>query len=193
MRVSENSSQLPSYHRVQQILEPLQLPISISEIHGLFCGYICAGTENSGESYIRSVLSGFKKEEARDALLCLFELYTFSQQQIDSGDFSFYMLLPDSHETLMNRAQAFSEWCEGFSQGMHLSDVHQNDFSDAEAQEALSHIQEFAQLDYEELSVEESDEKALMEVSEYTRMAVLRLYTERQMQKAEQSETKQRH
>lgn len=181
MTASNVSPSLPTYHRVMDVLSPLDLPISTSELHGLICGYLCAGDSQSGEHYIRTLLSGYDKAQSREALLCLFELFAFSQQQMEAGDFAFCMLLPEEHETLSMRAQAFSEWCEGFTQGITLSGIGYNELEDEEAKDALNHISEFAQLDYEELSIEEDDEKALVEVSEYTRMAVLRLYHELQM------------
>lgn len=76
----------------------------------------------------------------------------------------------------MTRAQAFSEWCEGFTQGINMAGVSYEQLKEEEAQEALHHILEFAQLDYESLQVDEEDEMALVEVSEYTRMAILKIY-----------------
>lgn len=176
MSTHNESPQLPAYHRVMEALAPLELPMSVSEIHGLICGYLCAGANQRGEHYIRSLLSGYDRVQSREAMLCLFELFTFSFQQMQSGDFAFYMLLPDETESLSLRAQAFSEWCEGFTQGITLSGIGYHELEDEETQDALEHISEFAQLDYSELSVGEEDEKALVEVSEYTRMAVLRLH-----------------
>lgn len=51
-------------------------------------------------------------------------------------------------------------------------------FYEEESQDALQHLMEFAELDCETLEVGEEDERALMEVSEYTRMAVLRLHSD---------------
>ena len=103
-------------------------------------------------------------------------MYTVSQHQLSNFDFEFQLLLPDEHEPLINRAQAFSEWCEGFTQGITIGGVSYEQLQEEESQEALQHLLEFAQLEYESLEVSEEDEKALMEVSEYTRMAVIRLY-----------------
>ncbi len=92
------------------------------------------------------------------------------------------MLLPeDERSTLVERAKAFSEWCEGFTQGLALAGVSSREIEEEEAQEALQHLTEFAELDYESLDVDEEDEHALMEVSEYTRMAVIRLHNDLMM------------
>ena len=166
---------LPSYQAFVDSIAVLSLPMSGSELHGLMCGYLCAGATTAGESYLRALAS--KKDEAmRSAMLAIFEVYSISQHQITHMDFAFQLLLPDFHVSLVERAQAFSEWCEGFTQGLTISGIHRDQFQDEESQEAQEHITDFAELDYGSLQVDEEDERALLEVSEYARMAVLRLY-----------------
>lgn len=185
MIAHNESLNLPPYPQVLDVLQPLDLPVSASELHGLICGYLCAGESTIGEQYLRSLLGGYDKSQSRDAMLCLFELFALSQQQMNSGDFAFRMLLPDDYESLPVRAQAFCDWCEGFSQGMTLSGRGVYELEDEDSQEALEHIIDFAQLDHDGLNACETDEKALMEVSEYARMAVLQLYHERQSSEAQ--------
>lgn len=108
----------------------------------------------------------------------MFSVFSISQQQMNNFDFEFEMLLPDDDESLVTRAQAFSEWCEGFTQGLTIAGVGMEQFYEEESQDALQHLIEFAELDCESLEVGEEDERALMEVSEYTRMAVLRLHSD---------------
>lgn len=184
MIVHNESLTLPSYPQVLDVLLPLDLPVSASELHGLICGYLCAGASAAGEQYLRGLLGGFDKSQSKEAMLCLFELFALSQQQLQSGDFAFRMLLPEDFESLALRAQAFCDWCEGFTQGMVLSGRDINAIPDEDSQEALHHIREFAQLDQDSLQSCETDEKALMEVSEYTRLAVLQLYHDWQASEA---------
>lgn len=155
---------------------PLNLPYSVSELHGMMCGYLCASADSQGEAYLRALLNNKKDEESRAALLAMSAVYSFSQQQIANFDFDFELLLPDEEGSLIERAQAFSEWCEGFTQGLTSAGVDMDQFYDEEAQEALQHMVEFAELDCDSLGTDEEDEKALMEVTEYARMAVLRLH-----------------
>lgn len=173
----ENTTlQLPSYTDFIETIEVLDLSTSGSTLHGMMCGYLCAGADTQGEAYLRALSDNKKGTAARNALLALFAVYTVSQQHIAHFDFQFSLLLPEEHQPLADRAQAFSEWCEGFIQGLNIAGVGPEEFYEDEAQEALGHITEFAELDFESIGVEEEDEKALMEVSEYTRMAVLRLH-----------------
>lgn len=167
---------LPNYDDFVELIAVLSLTISASELHGMMCGYLCAGADSQGEAYLRA-LSGNKKDDAtRAATLAMFSIYTVSQQQINNFDFEFELLLPDDNQPLSERALAFSEWCEGFTQGLTMAGIDVDQFYDEEAQEALQHLMEFAELDCDTLDIEEEDEKALMEVSEYARMAVIRLH-----------------
>ncbi|KTD45920.1 hypothetical protein Lrub_2717 [Legionella rubrilucens] len=181
MPVENHLTTLPDYQAFTETIAVLALPISSSELHGMMCGYLCAGASQQGESYLRALAVNSRKDEAtRVAAMAMFSVYALSEQQINTLDFEFQLLLPDDHEPLLTRAQAFSEWCEGFTQGMTLAGVGFEQFTEEDSQDTLQHITEFAELDYQSLDVDEEDEKALMEVSEYTRMAVLRLYSDLQ-------------
>jgi uncharacterized protein len=176
MSYEDNLSHLPSCQAFTENIAILNLPISCSELHGQMCGYLCAGAFHHGEIYLRALMA--KKEKnvtIRVAAKALFDLYEISKQQITTMDFEFQLLLPEDLAPLIERAQAFSEWCEGFTQGITLAGIDYEELEEEDSQEALQHLFEFAQLDYEGLSIDEEDEKALMEVNEYARMAVLRL------------------
>lgn len=178
MPVEHHDLRLPDYDSFADTLSALALPFSISELHGILCGYLCAGAGKQGENYLRA-LSGTKKDErTREIRLALFSLFSISQEQIGKLNFEFQLLLPDDNEHLSLRAKAFSEWCEGFVQGITLSGVKIDELFEEESQDALQHITAFGELDYDALEVNEEDEQALMEVTEYTRMAVLRLYAD---------------
>lgn len=172
---------LPDYDSFVEAISFLSLPVSASLLHGMMCGYLCAGEDSQGESYLRALLNNKKDEQSRSALLALFEVFSISQQQITHFDFSFQMMLPDENESLLVRAQAFSDWCEGFTQALTLSGIGIDQFHEEDAQDALQHMIEFSELDCDTLDVGEEDERALMEVSEYARMAVIRLHGDLKM------------
>ncbi|ARG96239.1 UPF0149 family protein [Legionella micdadei] len=193
MSPENTPTHLPDYQNFNNVISILDLPFSGSELHGMMCGYLCAGAASEGEAYLRALTSSKKDKSTRAAALAIFEVYTISQQQLGNFDFGFELLLPSEEESLMDRAQAFSEWCEGFTQSMAISGINAEQFQEEESQEALQHLQEFAQLDYESLEVNEEDEKALMEVSEYARMAVLRLYGDLKSSNSDHGSTKTTH
>lgn len=178
MSAENDHLSLPDYDAFVDAIAFLSLPISASTLHGIMCGYLCAGADQQGEAYLRALLNNKKDGQSRHALLAMFEVFSVSQQQINHFDFEFQMILPDDQESLVERARAFSEWCEGFTQSLNLIGISIDQFDDEESQEAMQHLVEFAELDCDTLEVGEEDEHALMEVSEYARMAVIRLFSD---------------
>ncbi|CEG55582.1 UPF0149 family protein [Legionella fallonii] len=178
MSVEDHRLHLPDYDEFNESIATLALDISASELHGIMCGYLCAGAGSQGEAYLRA-LSGNKKDQlSRTATLAMFAVFSISQQQIANFDFEFELLVPEDELPLIDRARAFSEWCKGFTQGLSLLGIGIEQFYEEEAQDALQHLTEFAELDCDSLDVDEEDERALMEVSEYARMAVIRLHSD---------------
>lgn len=184
---------LPDYDHFIAVIEDAAIGVSGSELHGVMCGYLCAGADAQGEAYLHALLHNKKDEASRNALLQLFAAFTVSQQQINNFDFEFQMLLPDDDSALIDRAQAFGEWCDGFNQGLSMAGISADEFYEEEAQEALQHMSEFAELDYEALDVSEEDERALMEVSEYARLAVIRLHGDLILNRRERGEADKAH
>lgn len=176
MIMNHSALRLPDYQTLTDSMALLSLPLSGSQLHGIICGYLCAGAVSGAEHYLQALVLKHREAQQRQAMLVLFDVFAVSQQQISEFDFGFQLMLPDDHESLIVRAQAFSEWCEGFSNGLELAGIAAEQFHDQEAQEAVHHIEEFAKLDYDDLDIGETDEHALMEVSEYARIAVLRLH-----------------
>jgi len=176
--MTDATLQLPLYHIFTDTITTLNLPISSSGLHGIMCGYLSAGANIDGETYIRALMAQQRDEGTREAARALFNLYTITEQQITHQDYEFEMLLPDEHETLNDRAKAFTEWCEGYTQGLAMLGIQHHEFDDEETKEAFQHIQEFANLDYEAIEVTQDDERSFMEVCEYTRIAVMHIYTD---------------
>lgn len=178
MVLTDGGMKLPDYRHFSHTIAALNLPISCSELHGILCGYLTAGAYREGESYLRALLAKRDPEEIRLVAMALFDVYAISQHQISNFGFEFELMLPEEDTLLTLRAQAFSEWCEGFTQGLTVSGLDFDELKTEEAQDAIQHLTEFAELDYESLRVDEEDERALMEVVEYTRMAVLSIHAD---------------
>jgi uncharacterized protein len=177
MSETEFPMKLPAYDELADSIAILALPISASEVHGILCGYLAAGTPQKGETYLRALLVNHKEKQAREAAMMLFNIFSISQQQITQMGFEFQLMIPDEDNSLLIRAKAFSEWCEGFVQGLTLSGVDYHELQDEDVQDAIHHLTEFANLDYHSLQIDEADEMALVEVTEYARMAVLHIHS----------------
>lgn len=188
-----NTDNFPSCASFEDRIAVFNVSVSSSALHGIMCGYLCAGAVRKGEHYLRALMIKQEKNtETREAAGALFALYEISKQQLAETDFSFKLLLPDENAGILERAEAFSQWCKGFVQGIQCSEVHM-ELSDEDSAEALQHLKEFAELDYEHLDIDEDSEKALVEVSEYARMAVLRISSDLRSHQAESPAGDVRH
>lgn len=183
MSAEDNRLHLPDYDEFNESIATLALDISASELHGIMCGYLCAGADSQGEAYLRALSGNKKDQSSRTAALAMFAVFSISQQQIINFDFDFELLLLEDESPLIDRARAFSEWCKGFVHGLSMLSIGVEQFYEEEAQDAMQHLMEFAELDCDSLDVDEEDERALMEVSEYARMAVIRLHSDLVMNK----------
>lgn len=169
---------MPFYQQLLEAISTLNIPISGSELHGIMCGFLATGSLDQGNIYLRSSIAKPENETQRAAMIILFDVYATSQEQMNGLGFEFQLLLPNEDEPLLYRAQAFSEWCEGFSQGIRMSGIDFRHLDDETVQDAIQHIQDFADLDYQSLAFGEADEQSLMEITEYTRMAVLHVHSD---------------
>lgn len=193
MPTTNDSLHLPLYQTFVDSIATLALPFSGSELHGIICGFLSAGAAREGISYLGTLIPDLKDPATRPATVAIFELYTVTQQQIESLGFELQLLLIDEQETLERRAQSFSDWCEGFTQGIRMAGVDYNELEDEDTQDALQHITEFADMDFQSLQVEEEDERALTEITEYARMAVLHIHSDLQANRPERKDGETAH
>lgn len=64
MSLDNDSLHLPKYDDFVQSISVLALTMSGSELHGIMCGYLCAGADSQGEAYIRALLNNKKMSKA---------------------------------------------------------------------------------------------------------------------------------
>jgi uncharacterized protein len=175
--VANANKSLPPFEVIEDVVGILGIPLSASELHGILCGYLCTTFDIEGQSYLKSLYAGKDQVKETFAVESLLMLFDVSAYQIQAQDFKFQLLLPDDDEPLWERAKAFGNWCNGFNRGFTSTNTDINTIDD-ETKEALFHISEFSEIDYQSLDIDEDDEKAFMEVSEYVRMAVLMVHAE---------------
>lgn len=180
MLANSTPLRLPNYSSFAESIASLALPFSASKLHGIICAYLSAGAIRQGEAYLRALTTHNKDfSGSRHATYALFSLFTVTQQQL--RDFEFEVLIPDDDAPLPVRAEAFSEWCDGYTENLLLVDIDPDSF-DEDTSEAFYHLRDFGALDYVDVSLnEEEDERAFMEISEYARVTVLQIYSECQL------------
>jgi len=169
-------SNVLDYAQLEDKLLPLQLPMSVAELHGALCGCLVAGGQMQGENYLRSLLVNKSGEMYRESQQALFSLFSQTQAWLSHFGFDFRLVLPDENEDLEVRVAAFVLWCQGFLDGFEMTGLDADSIDSEDVLEILQHFDEFSQMQAQEFAYEdEEDEKAFFEMSEYARLAVLQV------------------
>lgn len=161
---------LPSIAQVQDSSRSLGLAATASELHGGLSGWL-AGGGDSGPGWLARVLAD---EGAPEPDAVLEEMRKAVLAQIEDPEFGFMLLLPGSGATLYERSSALFEWCRAFLGGFGLAAGAEPPVSD-EGREALADIAKLAAASPQEEGDEE-DERALIEIQEFVRVAALLLH-----------------
>ena len=155
---------------VEKKLASADVESSAAEVHGLLCGLLCAGRNDSLELWFAELLP-----EATDGDLLLEEcrqtlrrLHDETRQAIEGPNLGFSPLLPDERTSLRRRAEAVSDWSQGFLYGVGLSGVSRQRQLSQNAREALQDLTDITRMDLAALSDDdEEDEEALMQLMEF--------------------------
>lgn len=167
---------LPTYKKLQQALNKTSLKLHPSQVHGLVCGILC-GNSTSSEEVWEGLIAGDKSEEESPAThQLLADLYEFSKKQLEDFLFELQLVLPSDDDSLPERAEALTVWCQGFLTGLKMAQVQLIGREPGETTEAINDIIEIAKMNYEEVVSSEEDEVAFVELVEYVRMAVILIY-----------------
>ena len=178
MTEKTSAVKLPQYAELDSAIERLSLKTHLSEIHGTLCGFIGVGAINQAEAYIKELIEDVDVHQHEADVRALVNLLQIVYQQMETMSFDFHLLVPDDDAPLPARAKAMSRWCHGYSDGFLQSGIDITELKTDESRDALYHITEVSQLDYDSISISEEDEKAFVELYEYVRMAVLMIHSE---------------
>lgn len=168
------------FYEFGQDLKTMEALTSAAEAHGILCGQLCAGSRLTGVGWLKQYLPmlGIKREPWEALTQRLYGLRHFCEEDLESHDLEFALLLPDDEEKIEVRLNALSEWCSGFLAGFGSIGLPAAPLPD-EVGAAIKDLQAISQVDV--ASGEETGEEGendYFEVAEYVRMAVIGLYQE---------------
>lgn len=159
----------------QQFLAQVDADLAPSELHGRMTGQLCAHkTSRQDRINLYSQWTGVTLTESDAAM---FEkLYEETEEALgDYSDFELRLLLPDEGTAINDRVNAIAGWCQGFLLG--LGSVADSGRPGEDAREMLSDLVTIAGLD-EEVPEGEDNERDLMQIEEYLRIAALTVYAD---------------
>lgn len=167
-----------TYREIEQYLLEIDAFTEAAETHGILCGFICAGSNETDRHWMQTILNletahDDKKSQALANIITLYEQSFFALQDIN---LELELLLPDDIEPLPIRARALSLWCQGFLSGIALGSGTLK-HTDPDISELMTDITEISKLDTQKIKESNEEEEQLVELSEHVRMSTLLLYT----------------
>ena len=177
------------YATLSVALDGLGGAMTVSELHGGFCGVLCAGGAAAASTWIEEFVAETEApadevEEARD-IFRVMEVET--RRALASTDLEFRPLLPEDDSALDARVEELALWCHTFLSGLALGGLSLTEDStrlsvdsDAEAATETSLeeiVKDFAAISRAGLSAGELSDPtdadfALAEIVEYVRVSV---------------------
>jgi len=173
-------SDLPiSYQELDNHLTTSELGPSAAEAHGILCALLCSGAPQAVESWIAELLGdtdtdGRSTHECRHSLQ---GLATHTQAGITGPRLDFMPLLPDDSRPLAERALGLYDWSRGFLYGLGVAGPDIGRLPEP-VREACNDFVAITHLDLRDLEASEANEQALMELTEFVRVATLVVYQE---------------
>ncbi len=167
------------YHALQQLLEKIEAEASPAAVHGLWCGRVAAGDRLRDQQWWEYTLRVVGVQNTIDAnMQTAFEaVANFAEANLQQENFSFEPWLPEDSAECSIRVSALADWCRGFIEG--LTSVLGRDLLNrsTEVTEMLQDLLAIGEVDAE-VSGSEEDEKQLLELAEFVKVAALNLYHE---------------
>jgi len=163
---------LGDFEELQSMLDERDATMGAPEMHGLASGMLCVQFD---ADFYRWITAVFDTEEQLNALTdddkqALTSVFEGTLELLKDEGFIFDLLLPSDDVRISERAQALSEWCQGFLYGVAYMGVGDDKDWGEESRGVLRDMMEISRLDFE--SSEDADEQSFIELQEYVRAAV---------------------
>jgi len=172
------------YHELDEQLASSELGPSAAEAHGILCAMLCTGELRAVESWIAKLLAGVDEANPSTAdpstEVCrrsLQDLAVHTRTGIAGPHLGFTPLLPEDSAPLAERAVGLYDWSRGFLYGLGLARVDVSRFS-GPVREVCDDFAAITHLDLRDLDDSEENEQALMELTEFVRVAAMLVYEE---------------
>jgi uncharacterized protein YgfB (UPF0149 family) len=162
-----------AYKACNAIIVQSDADLSAAEAHGMATGMLCVNDQAESAVWLAELLHNANPVVDADKNL-LVRLFEETRRLLASDEFEFDLFLPEEDVSLTEQVDALIGWCRGFLFGVGSGASASN--WPKEVREILKDITEFTKLDVN--AEGEEDERALAEITEYLRSAVLLLRDE---------------
>lgn len=166
------------HEEVERRLASADLELSGAEVHGLLCGLLCTAATDADELWFAELFPQAGDGDG-DLLLeacqrTLRQLHDQTLASMTDPEMGFALLLPADQKPIRLRASGVRDWCEGFLYGLGLAGGADDSTFSQSSRESLIDIAEIARMNVAALNEDdEEEEEALMQVTEFLRVAVM--------------------
>ena len=159
-----------------ELLAAHRISTSVSEIHGVLSGQICADSAAFDLGLSIKILE--IPEDTKQVITKLLKMLAEDiLSQLETENYAFELLLPDADEEFSQRLIALSQWCNGFNAGFAGAWVRDDSAMETDTREVLSDFSRIAEVDEEDEEASESDNEVnFMEIAEYVMMAAITVF-----------------
>lgn len=166
---------LPDISILDDSLIRVNAMMEAAEAHGALCGMLCARGSVELSLWISHVLGEQQNSEGLQELTGeLARLHSATLEQLNDSVADFHLLLPDDQDSLAQRVAALASWCQGYVYGLAAGGISEQTELPADSRELLEDFVEISRAGMDDnLSDDEDDEIAFVEISEYVRTGVL--------------------
>lgn len=160
-----------------------------AELQAALCGRLCGG-QHLAEKKVLEVAAELLDASAGSVAAIekeVLQLYSDTTEQLEDGNAVFELLLPDDEDSLHERIEALSRWCQNYLSGLGQSGLSGDAPLSEDVSEAMRDLAAIAmadsgqgddELDPYASSIDEQDEVSFFELVEYVRVAVTLIYAE---------------
>lgn len=166
------------HHKIEQNLLAIDAFTDAAETHGIMCGFICAGANETDRHWMQTVLNptAADDEEKLKSLTNIVALYEQTVTALQDINLELELLLPDDDEELALRVKALRNWCQGFLSGIALG-CGTLKHTNPDIQEIILDLTEISKVDTRDIGESNEEEEQFFELAEHVRMSTLLLHT----------------
>lgn len=160
-----------------------------AELQAALCGRLSGGQTLSDNKVLEVAAELLDASASAIAAIKqdVLQLYKDTVEQLEDGSGVFELLLPDDDDSLHDRIETLSHWCQNYLSGLGQSGLSGDAPLAGDVSEAMRDLAAIAmadsgdsddELDPYASSIDEQDEVSFFELVEYVRVAVTLIYAE---------------
>lgn len=173
-----------NHQAISDALQCLGVESTPSDVQGLLSAFFCQDISLSKTAWVDSMLSAPLADEdhdKQDAKETLVQFYEHTQVLFDNDMTEFELLMPKDDMPFEIRLQALVHWVQGFLSGIKLLGMDLDKDYGAELNEVIQDLFKISVLGADEIGEGEEVEASLMELYEFTKVAVQLLYAQKEI------------